>query len=156
MKQIAYLSMIFLPASFVAACFGMNVKEIAGAETNGTLPIYFETALPLTVITIWIIIAFQSEHLFSEHSFCMRLLWPVLFLRRFSFFSRFSWIGRWTATRKKRKDDNEIISGRSNQVEMKNLHGHRRQNRAQNGDFNPSLLEAGRSLEAASENTLPV
>ncbi|KAF7341961.1 hypothetical protein MVEN_01782600 [Mycena venus] len=29
MKQIAFLSMVFLPASFVAAIFGMNIREIA-------------------------------------------------------------------------------------------------------------------------------
>ncbi|KAH9474784.1 hypothetical protein JR316_0013249 [Psilocybe cubensis] len=36
MKQIAYLTMVFLPASFVATVFGMNIAEIAPG-TNGTL-----------------------------------------------------------------------------------------------------------------------
>ncbi|KAK7441983.1 hypothetical protein VKT23_016261 [Stygiomarasmius scandens] len=81
MKQIAYLSMIFLPASFVAAFFGMNVKEIA-PDTHGTLHIYFETAIPLTGLTIWVVIAFQSKYLFRDSpSFWMRLLWPLLLLR---------------------------------------------------------------------------
>ncbi|THU97656.1 hypothetical protein K435DRAFT_662456 [Dendrothele bispora CBS 962.96] len=83
MKQIAYLSMVFLPASFVAAFFGMNVKEIE-PETKGTLSIYFETAIPLTALTVWIVIAFQSKHLFPNHAapFWMRLLWPVLLFKR--------------------------------------------------------------------------
>ncbi|KAF5343049.1 hypothetical protein D9758_011150 [Tetrapyrgos nigripes] len=87
MKQIAYLSMIFLPASFVAAVFGMNVKEIADGG-QGTLPIYFETALPLTAVTIWIVMAFQSKHLFRDarnengkYNFWMRLAWPVILFR---------------------------------------------------------------------------
>ncbi|KAF9076893.1 cora-like Mg2+ transporter protein-domain-containing protein [Rhodocollybia butyracea] len=62
MKQIAYLSMVFLPASFVAGVFGMNVQELS-TQTNGTLETYFAAAFPLTAVTIWIVIAFQSRHL---------------------------------------------------------------------------------------------
>lgn len=77
MKQIAYLTMIFLPASFVAGVFGMNIKEIS-PDTNGTLPHYFAVALPLTIVTIWAIVAFQSKHLFPEGtSVVRRFSWPV-------------------------------------------------------------------------------
>ncbi|KAF9048217.1 hypothetical protein BDZ89DRAFT_1057791, partial [Hymenopellis radicata] len=83
MKQIAYLTMFFLPASFVAAVFGMNVGEISPG-THGTLPYYFETAAPLTVATIWIIMAFQSKYLFGNRrtTFWTRLGWPWLLFKR--------------------------------------------------------------------------
>ncbi|KAF8873988.1 hypothetical protein BD779DRAFT_1568096, partial [Infundibulicybe gibba] len=56
MKQISYLTMVFLPASFVASIFGMNIREIVD-DTHGTLARYFEVAIPLTAVTIWIILA---------------------------------------------------------------------------------------------------
>ncbi|KAJ7130139.1 hypothetical protein C8R44DRAFT_61600 [Mycena epipterygia] len=82
MKQIAYLSMTFLPASFVAAVFGMNIKEIV-PETHGSISHYFETAVPLTLVTIWIVMAFQSKYLLgTDASMWMRLAWPVLIIQR--------------------------------------------------------------------------
>ncbi|KAJ2925295.1 hypothetical protein H1R20_g11758, partial [Candolleomyces eurysporus] len=80
MKQIAYLTMIFLPASFVAAVFGMNVAEI-NPGTLGTVPHYVAVALPFTIFTAWIIIAFQSKYIFQgEVSFWLRLTWPFKLL----------------------------------------------------------------------------
>ncbi|KAJ7243011.1 hypothetical protein C8J57DRAFT_1192045 [Mycena rebaudengoi] len=58
MKQIAYLTMVFLPASFTASVFGMNVQEITPG-TRGTLLYYIAFALPLTAVTIWIIMVFR-------------------------------------------------------------------------------------------------
>ncbi|KAF9531382.1 hypothetical protein CPB83DRAFT_848934 [Crepidotus variabilis] len=58
MKQIAYLTMAFLPASFVAAVFGMNVTVLA-PHVHGTIAHYIEAALPLTALTVWIVIAYQ-------------------------------------------------------------------------------------------------
>ncbi|KAJ3563227.1 hypothetical protein NP233_g9075 [Leucocoprinus birnbaumii] len=81
MKQIAYLSMIFLPPSFVAGLFGMNTKEI-NPGTNGTLPYYVALAAPLTLLTIWIIIAFQSQYLLGGRPFVQRLAWPALLIQR--------------------------------------------------------------------------
>ncbi|KIK67895.1 hypothetical protein GYMLUDRAFT_155325 [Collybiopsis luxurians FD-317 M1] len=83
MKQIAYLSMIFLPASFVASVFGMNVRELNSAL--GTLWQYFATAFALTAVTIWIVVAFQSKHLFKSRDttpFWQRLAWPLVYARR--------------------------------------------------------------------------
>ena len=55
----------------------MNVGEI-NPGTNGTLPHYVAVALPLTLITAWIIIAFQSTYIFeTETTFLKRLGWPV-------------------------------------------------------------------------------
>ncbi|KAJ3763195.1 hypothetical protein EV360DRAFT_34100 [Lentinula raphanica] len=53
MKQISYLTMIFLPSSFVAAIFGMNVMEI-NPDSYGTVPHYLAAAIPLTVLTVWV------------------------------------------------------------------------------------------------------
>ncbi|KAH9476036.1 hypothetical protein JR316_0011605 [Psilocybe cubensis] len=60
MKIIAYLTMAFLPASFVAAVFGMNVREI-NPDGNVDLPHYIAAAIPLTAVTIWIIVAYQIQ-----------------------------------------------------------------------------------------------
>ncbi|PFH53445.1 hypothetical protein AMATHDRAFT_137387 [Amanita thiersii Skay4041] len=76
MKQIAYLTMVFLPSSFVAAVFGMNVQEVS-PSTHGTLRLYFGIAIGLTAFTVWIIVAFQSRYLFRDpRPFWKRLAWP--------------------------------------------------------------------------------
>ncbi|KAJ7489584.1 hypothetical protein FB451DRAFT_693768 [Mycena latifolia] len=90
MKQISYLTMVFLPASFAAAVFGMNVKELT-SNTNGTIPHYLALALPLTAVTIWIIMAFQYRNKDPnklihdddrETSMWSKLKWPLGTLRR--------------------------------------------------------------------------
>ncbi|GLB39825.1 hypothetical protein LshimejAT787_0703350 [Lyophyllum shimeji] len=69
--------MIFLPASFVAAIFGMNVTTFA-PNTGGTMPHYLAVAIPLTIMTIWVVVAFQSKHLYPEGtSTWKRFGWPV-------------------------------------------------------------------------------
>ncbi|KAG6918782.1 hypothetical protein DXG01_011533 [Tephrocybe rancida] len=89
MKQVAYLTMFFLPASLVAGIFGMNVKEI-NPSSDGTFRHYFAAAIPLTVLTCWVIIAFQfrpgrSES--EEPSLAWRILgrigWPVTMAMEF-------------------------------------------------------------------------
>jgi hypothetical protein len=96
MKQISYLTMVFLPASFVAvrllhisqvdtrltklqSVFGMNVKEIV-PHTNGTLPHYALAVVPLTLLTIWIVMTFQTKYYTTGQtpSFWKRLFWPFL------------------------------------------------------------------------------
>ncbi|KAF9261068.1 hypothetical protein L218DRAFT_931294 [Marasmius fiardii PR-910] len=52
MKQVSYLTMVFLPASFIATVFGMNVKEINGSLAS--LSVYLATAIPLTAVTVWV------------------------------------------------------------------------------------------------------
>ncbi|KAJ7216584.1 hypothetical protein GGX14DRAFT_442105 [Mycena pura] len=81
MKQIAYLTMVFLPSSFVAALFGMNLKEIV-PDATGSWRHYFATALPLTFVTVWAVMAFQSKYLLGPHATTwMRLIWPVTLMR---------------------------------------------------------------------------
>jgi len=81
MKRLSYLTMVFLPASFVAAVFGMNVKELSD-NTYGTLVHYVEAALPLTLVTFWAGIAFQSRYVLNnpDGSMWRMLLWPITFL----------------------------------------------------------------------------
>jgi len=84
MKQVSYLAMVFLPASFVAAVFGMNIKEM-DSNTNGTLLHYVAATLPLTLVTIWIIIALQGRWVDEkgDHLGVMsRLSWPMLYIRQ--------------------------------------------------------------------------
>ncbi|RXW17666.1 hypothetical protein EST38_g8185 [Candolleomyces aberdarensis] len=77
MKQIAYLTMVFLPPSFVATVFGMNVFEIS-PDAHATIPQYVAIALPLTVLTMWIVIAFRSKIVLSgQVPFWLRLIWPL-------------------------------------------------------------------------------
>ena len=54
----------------------MNVSEI-NPGTLGTMARYVEIALPLTIATIWIVIAFQSKYIFPQNvGFVKRLAWP--------------------------------------------------------------------------------
>ena len=54
----------------------MNVQEI-NPGTKGTVLHYGATAVSFTLATVWIIIAFQSRHLFEENaSPWKRLGWP--------------------------------------------------------------------------------
>ncbi|KAJ7653276.1 hypothetical protein DFH06DRAFT_1205186 [Mycena polygramma] len=92
MKQISYLTMFFLPASFAAAIFGMNVNILA-PDTHGTLAHYFAFALPMTAITVWVIMAFQyrkkdpnnlihDETHVSTWAKLSKLSWPLVKLRQ--------------------------------------------------------------------------
>ncbi|KAF8516401.1 hypothetical protein JB92DRAFT_2810383 [Gautieria morchelliformis] len=88
MKQIAYLTMVFLPASFVSNAFGMNVIEI-NPDSSGTLGHYFATALPLTALTMWFVVALQGnwEERDENGNLVARpwwvwLSWPVMYWER--------------------------------------------------------------------------
>ncbi|KAG1888186.1 hypothetical protein F4604DRAFT_1877351 [Suillus subluteus] len=57
--QISYLTMIFLPASFTASVFGMNVREINPGSLE-TIARYVWVSLLLTFVTTWIVIRFPT------------------------------------------------------------------------------------------------
>jgi hypothetical protein len=60
----------------------MHIREI-NPGTNGTVAHYVATAVSFTLATVWIIIAFQSRHLFAEEtSFWKRLAWPYMLFRQ--------------------------------------------------------------------------
>ncbi|KAI5996504.1 cora-like Mg2+ transporter protein-domain-containing protein [Pisolithus orientalis] len=81
MKQISYLTMIFLPASLIASVFGMNVAEI-NPGTRETLSHYAEATVTLTVLTAWLVIAMQTESSFWPRGspWWRRLVWPICFV----------------------------------------------------------------------------
>lgn len=81
----------------------MNVQEIV-PNTHGTLAHYAETALPFTLLTIWVIIASQNRYIFPAGlNFWMRLAWPVLVLGKV--FSAYPF--RWTRTASAKKGAKE-------------------------------------------------
>jgi len=62
----------------------MNVKEIAEG-TRGTLGHYAAAAIPLTVATVWIIVALQGrweKESGESMDFFHRVWWPYVFMRR--------------------------------------------------------------------------
>ena len=55
----------------------MNVSEINPGSLE-TISHYVAIAVPLTLVTAWIIIAFQSTYIFPENTgFFLRLGWPI-------------------------------------------------------------------------------
>ncbi|KIL65408.1 hypothetical protein M378DRAFT_10794 [Amanita muscaria Koide BX008] len=72
-------SMVFLPAIFVARIFSMKVSEI-DPGTNVTIAQYFELTIPVTMATVWIVMAYQSGHIFPHLPFWKRLGWPIYLL----------------------------------------------------------------------------
>jgi Mg2+ and Co2+ transporter CorA len=81
MKQISYLTMVFLPANFIANVFSMNVVEInpSGQETLGN---YIASAISLTVFAAWVAIALQVESRFFVRGSpaWRRAGWPVFYV----------------------------------------------------------------------------
>ncbi|KAF9501509.1 hypothetical protein BDN71DRAFT_1492179 [Pleurotus eryngii] len=77
MKQISYLTMVYLPASFAASAFGMNISEIV-PDTQGTLGRYFATTIPLTLVTICIIMMLRAKDRSDDPSASIwtMLWWP--------------------------------------------------------------------------------
>ncbi|KAH7929205.1 hypothetical protein BV22DRAFT_1003390, partial [Leucogyrophana mollusca] len=81
MKQISYLSIIFLPGSFAAALFGMNVKEIQPGSLE-TLANFVAVTIGLTILTICLVLVGRARNPVHEHGesdglFAKCLWWPV-------------------------------------------------------------------------------
>lgn len=81
MKQISYLTAIFLPASFVAGVFGMNVTEINPGSAQSMIH-YIEATISLTIFTTWLIILLQSHSSIHKEgsSLWRRMCWPIFFV----------------------------------------------------------------------------
>ena len=59
----------------------MNVIEL-NQGTYGTLAHYVAATLPLTVVTIWVVVAFQNSFTVpAAGNTWTRLLWPIFILR---------------------------------------------------------------------------
>ncbi|KIK99660.1 hypothetical protein PAXRUDRAFT_30370 [Paxillus rubicundulus Ve08.2h10] len=80
MKQISYLTMVFLPASFIASIFGMNVAEIT-PNTHASMAHYVEATIGLTLLTAWLVMALHKHSSLhpAECHFVRRLAWPIFF-----------------------------------------------------------------------------
>jgi heme A synthase len=62
--------------------FGMNVIEL-NTGTHGTIVHYVAAALPLTFVTIWIIVAFQSRFVLRDNeAMWKKLLWPIVLVNK--------------------------------------------------------------------------
>lgn len=60
----------------------MNIREI-NPGTLGKLSVYISISLPLTIVTTWIIVAFQSSFIFKRDTpFPERLTWPIELFRQ--------------------------------------------------------------------------
>ncbi|KAH7882413.1 hypothetical protein F5I97DRAFT_1987033 [Phlebopus sp. FC_14] len=81
MKQISYLTMVFLPASFIASVFGMNVVEI-NPDSNENLAHYAEATVALTLLTAWLVVGLQTHSSFypTGSNIWRRLAWPIFFI----------------------------------------------------------------------------
>ena len=67
--------------------FGMNVKELASGG-YGSLAHYVEATAALTLVTVWVVLAFQNSFTVrGGGSTWAKLLWPVLIFRPL-FYSR--------------------------------------------------------------------
>lgn len=81
-QRFSYLTMVFLPASFIASIFTMNVKEInSGTQT---LAHYAVATALLTLLTTYVIIMLQQRGWVHkrEATLLQRALWPVHLLWR--------------------------------------------------------------------------
>ncbi|KAG2140513.1 uncharacterized protein EDB93DRAFT_1252799 [Suillus bovinus] len=81
MKQISYLTMVFLPASFLASVFGMNVVEFNSGSLQ-TLSRYVEITISLTLFTVYLVVTLQTHSSFHDRNapFMRRAVWPALTL----------------------------------------------------------------------------
>lgn len=83
MKQISYLTMVFLPASLMASIFGMNVAEI-NPGTKENLGHFAVATVVLTILTAWLVIALQLHSSFwpPGSGVFRRLAWPVFYVAK--------------------------------------------------------------------------
>ncbi|KIK99653.1 hypothetical protein PAXRUDRAFT_822497 [Paxillus rubicundulus Ve08.2h10] len=92
MKQISYLTMVFLPASFLANVFSMNVREITPG-TKENLGHYAVATVALTMLTAWLVIALQTHSSFYPEGsgIWRRLAWPILSIYTVIYFALTTW-----------------------------------------------------------------
>jgi len=80
-KQISYLAMVFLPASYIATVFGMNVVEI-NPNAHESLAHFAEASIALILLTAWLVIALRKDNSLHPEGchIARRLAWPVFFI----------------------------------------------------------------------------
>lgn len=90
----------------------MNTHEFT-PDGHGSLGVFVALALPLTLVTIWIIIAFQSRYLLRDMSFIYRLAWPWFLLKK--------WLNKKSNRDQKARQvvDRTIMEDHNDDVELK-------------------------------------
>jgi hypothetical protein len=61
----------------------MNIREI-DPMTHGSVRLYFATMVPLTFLTVWIVMAVQSKYSYPNPdgvTIWTRVMWPVVYGR---------------------------------------------------------------------------
>ncbi|OAX32053.1 hypothetical protein K503DRAFT_852217 [Rhizopogon vinicolor AM-OR11-026] len=91
MRQVTYLTMIFLPASLIASVFGMNVKEINPGSLETTVR-YMQITIALTAFTFYVVVTLQTHTSFHERGATL------------SFWSRFERLLRVILNKEIKKD----------------------------------------------------
>ncbi|KAG9311758.1 hypothetical protein JVU11DRAFT_8001 [Chiua virens] len=101
MKQLGYITMVYLPASYLANTFSMNVYQI-NPPTTGTLAQYVEITVGLTLLTSWIAIALQKYNPFypANSGVLCRALWPL--------FCAYDFISRETRRWRRLRDNRSL------------------------------------------------
>jgi len=91
--------MIFLPASFTASVFGMNVREINPGSLE-SITRYVWVSFLLTFVTTWIVIAVQPYSTIHKPGAGLwrRAIWPALYITQkvIEYFRSFSVKGKKT------------------------------------------------------------
>jgi len=123
MKQIAYLSVVFLPPMlmtvnhslytshrnnsfcFKKGVFGMNTKEIVPGS-SGSIPLFVALTALLMIVTVWMLVAFRSRYLYGQ-PFARRLAWPVLWLHEWWYNKQDRYKARRRPIDRTMKDDYE-------------------------------------------------
>ncbi|KAG1851576.1 cora-like Mg2+ transporter protein-domain-containing protein [Suillus subalutaceus] len=96
MQRFSYLTLVFLPAGFIAAIFTMNIKEINnGTQTLGH---YVVATVSLTLLTIYVVVVLQRQNWVHRRqaTFLQRVLWPIhLILRKIIFPLHEMWVRQY-------------------------------------------------------------
>jgi len=58
----------------------MNISAI-NPGTFGTVREFVAAAIPLTVVTIWVAVAFQRKYFLTGHGIWTTLIWPIILLK---------------------------------------------------------------------------
>ncbi|KAF5344983.1 hypothetical protein D9757_013790 [Collybiopsis confluens] len=105
MRQLSYIAVLYLPATFSAGIFGMNVQQI----TTSTLDQFLAVALSFSAATIWIFVA-----IILHGSTMARILWPLYYSRYFIFdvllvyaLERWSWAAQKVADWRREKSSTD-------------------------------------------------
>ncbi|KAG1821820.1 cora-like Mg2+ transporter protein-domain-containing protein, partial [Suillus subaureus] len=95
MQRFSYLTMVFLPATFIASIFTMNVQEINNGKQ--TLGHYVIATVLLTVFTVYIVVMLQRQNWVHRRqaTLLQRAVWPIHLLWIISLPLQDVWVRRY-------------------------------------------------------------